>query len=29
MCQNDEFFNKTFTEYESRRGVVVFLLNIV
>ena len=29
MCQNDEFFNETFTEYESRRGVVVFLLNIV
>ena len=29
MCQNDEIFNKTFTEFESRRGVVVFLLNIV
>ena len=29
MCQNDEFFNKTFTEYESRRGLVIFLLNIV
>ena len=29
MSQNDEIFNKTFTEFESRRGVVVFLLNIV
>ena len=29
MCQNDETFNKTFTEFESRRGVMVFLLNIV
>ena len=29
MCQNDEIFNKTFTEFESRRAVVFFLLNIV
>ena len=29
MCQNDEIFSKTLTEFESRRGMVVFLLNIV
>lgn len=29
MCQSDEIFNKTFTEFENRRGAVAFLLNIV
>ena len=26
MCQNDEIFNKIFTEFPSRRGVVVFFV---
>ena len=29
MCKSDEIFNKTFTEFENRRGAVAFLLNII